>query len=233
MRKIGLIILTFIICIDIYSQINKGNLLISIDGNYIKKNSENGVTSNHNLTNGKYLDLGFSAGHFLSNRLVLGVGLDYIREKEIRYNQTYNFNLYVQKEQMTIKSNTLMPNVYCAYYYPITNRLYVSSKIKLAYGKLRTEYSTLIASKSSIGIELGATNQYFGSALGVDYRSEDEYSIAGVYPELNYFISRKFCLNLGLGGIEYAMIDWNNDNSSLVINFNPCYWKVGLKLFLN
>jgi hypothetical protein len=52
----------------------------------------------------------------------------------------------------------------------------------------------------------------------------------GIYPALTYFISERFSLNLGLGGIAYSMINWKKDNSSWAINFNPNVWEFGVKV---
>jgi hypothetical protein len=51
-----------------------------------------------------------------------------------------------------------------------------------------------------------------------------------IIPELTYFISSRFGLSQGLGGIEYSMLDWETDNSSRIINFNPVNWRFGIKV---
>jgi len=51
-----------------------------------------------------------------------------------------------------------------------------------------------------------------------------------IIPELTYFISSRFGLCLGLGGIEYSMLDWETDNSSRIINFNTVNWRFEIKV---
>jgi hypothetical protein len=148
MKNIGFFILTFMLSVNLYSQINKGNLIIALDGNYSKRYSEFGVTANKHVTTGKYLDAGISLGYSVSKRFILGVGLDYLIIDEMRYNLINDIGSHVQAEVMTIKSHVFLPNVFCSYYYSITDRFYFSPRVKLSYGKIKTEGETTIAQAS-------------------------------------------------------------------------------------
>jgi hypothetical protein len=35
-----------------------------------------------------------------------------------------------------------------------------------------------------------------------------------------------------MGGIEYSVVDWKNDNSRWVVNLNPMRWRLGLNFKL-
>lgn len=72
-----LLLLLFLFALNSYSQIEKGNIIISLEGNYSNTSSENGVTTNLTETDGKYLEIGSSIGLFLSDRFVAGFGFDY------------------------------------------------------------------------------------------------------------------------------------------------------------
>ncbi|MCZ4695608.1 hypothetical protein [Ancylomarina euxinus] len=113
--------------LNLFSQTDKGKTIISIDGNYIKSTTENGVTQNQNVTQGKYLDVGASIGCFITNRFIAGFGLDYSWEKEVRTNNLM-INKYYQTERTNIKSKALLSNIFLGYYYPIADR-YMSTPI--------------------------------------------------------------------------------------------------------
>jgi hypothetical protein len=192
----------------------------------MKTTSENGVTTNQNDTQGKYLSIGGSVGFFLTNRLIAGVGLDYNWGKEIRYN-LLSFNGFTQAEETFVKSKIFLPNFYLGYYYPITNKLFFNTNLKFSYGKLKSEVNT-----SYGGYSTSNTSTSLSYITSVSQDSEYNYFSFKVSPELTYFISAGFGLYLGLGGIEYTAIDWKKDNSSWTVNFNPSYWRLGIKVKL-
>lgn len=131
MKREALIVLIIFSTLDLFAQFNKGDFIISADGNYIKTNIENGVTTNQNYTKGEYLNLGTSIGTFITNKLIVGVGLDYNWGKEARSNSLY-FNNFVQREIMIIKSNVILPNLYLGYYQRIIDKLYFSSTLRFS-----------------------------------------------------------------------------------------------------
>lgn len=232
MKKNLLTVLIVFSSLDLFSQIDKGNILISIDGNYVKMNIENGVTTNQNSTQGQYLSFGSAIGYFITNRFIAGVGLDYNWDKEIRYNSLYIYNKYAQAEEMTIKSKVFLPNLYLGYYFQIINKLYFNTNLKFSYGKVKSETSTIIEMSSNSGTaqlidSMGNLGSYL---MSKNSNYQNDYFTAKISPELTYFVSTKLSLNLGLGGIECSVVDWKNDNSNWTINFNPNYWKFGIKI---
>lgn len=76
---------------------------------------------------------------------------------------------------------------------------------------------------------LSGSNSYLN-----EYNKSDEVDIfsSSFYPELVYFIRPNIGLNIGMGGVEYTMLDWKTDNSNWVINFNPLQWRDGIKVNL-
>ncbi len=234
MKKNVLIVLIVLSTIDLFSQIEKGKIIVSIDGNYIKTNTENGVTSNQNVSQIKNLNIGTSVGYFITDRFVLGVGLDYYWNKESRTTEMM-INRFFQAEAMNVKSKAFLPNIYVGYYYPIINKLYVNANLKLSYGKIKSESNTLIAGNVYYpsGTLITIVDQYSSTYMNsYERNSEVDLFTAEILPELTYFISSKFGLCLGLGGLGYSMIDWETDNSSWTINFNPVNWRFGFKLRL-
>jgi len=218
--------------LHLFSQLQKGNTIIAIEGNYIKANTQSGVTTNISYTQGKYLNGGISAGYFITGKFVAGLGLDYTWNKETRYNTLY-FNNFYQQEQLSTKAHVILPNVYLAYYYQVVNKLYVSAGLKLNYGKIKSEYNTIYAGSGPFSDPSG-TNPAINLPYvkGASGNSETDYFSATVSPELMYFASRRIGLSLNLGGITYAMNDWKTDNSNVIFCFKPDYWKFGIKFKL-
>jgi hypothetical protein len=231
MKRSLLITALMVTTLNLFAQTNKGKVMVSVDGSYVKSTSENGVTNNQNVTQGKYLDIGASVGYFISNRFIVGLGLDYNQEKEKRAN-ILMINRYYQTERTNIKSNALLPNVFLGYYYPIVNRLYFNANLKLSYSKIKSEYDTFFTGDVYPSLTtFEPTDEYSSSyAMGQEGNSKVDFFSAEILPELTYFISSRFSFYLGLGGIGYSLLDWDSDNSNWAINFNPIYWKFGVKI---
>ena len=230
MKRNALIVLIVFSTMDLFSQINRGNTIMSFDGNYMKVNSENGVTTNRHSTQGQYLNVGPSIGYFITDRFVAGVGLDYYWEKEKRSNSMFINNEYVQMENMKIKSDALLPCLFAGYYYPINDKFYFSANLKISYGNIKTESHSLVATAKKMSVdelELIGSLPTVLTEQSANY--DNDYFSTKITPELTYFVSRKLGLNLGLGGIAYSLNDWESDNSSWAINFNPNYWRLGVK----
>lgn len=120
-RKLLLFAATILFAFNLFSQTEKGDIILSIDGNYSKSNTDYGVTKNQFATEGKHLDIGTSVGYFITSRLIAGIGLDYIWGKEDRANNLMIYDYY-QLENTTVKSKAFLPNIYLGYYYPIINK---------------------------------------------------------------------------------------------------------------
>ncbi|WP_010665329.1 hypothetical protein [Marinilabilia salmonicolor] len=229
MKKTVLIILLSISSLNLFSQLKKGETVVSLDGNYLKNNTENGVTSNHNASQIKNLNLGASVGYFIADRVELGVGLDYYWEKESRTNKLMIGDFY-QAEVMDLKSNAYLPNIYIGYYHSIIDKLYLSGKVKFGYGKIKSECSTLIAGRSNYPSESSYSPPPY-TTVSQDAYEADLFNVE-IIPELTWFISPKVGLSLGLGGVKHTMIDWESENSGWSVNFDPAYWNFGFKIRL-
>jgi len=231
MKRNALIILIVFSTLDVFSQLNKGDILISAEGNYTRTNFENGVTTNRDYTIGKYLHLGTSIGTFITDKLIIGVGLDYNWSNEKRMN-SLDFDNFMQVGQMEIKSHVILPTVFIGYYQRIIDRLYFNGTIRFSYGKVKSETQSVWAGMTNPDFTSGTTQ----SAVGVNYTrfsldtAESDYYSTEVCPELTYFVSPKVGLSLGLGGVKYSMTDGKVENSNWSVNFNPAYWNLGVKI---
>jgi len=232
MKKNVLIVLIAFSTLDLFSQIAKGKIIISVDGNYLQTTTESGVSTNQNLAKGKNLSVGTSVGYFITDRFIAGVGLDYYWNKESRRTELM-INRFFQAEDMNIKSKAFLPNIYLGYYYQIINKLYINTNLKFSYGKIKSDYTTLISGNVDYPNDtyIVLTDLYSPRYVkGYEGRSEVDFFSSILFPEVTYFISSNFSLCLGLGGLEYSMTDWKTDNSNWRINFNPVYWRFGIKM---
>ena len=231
MKKIVLFAFMAMISTNLFSQMEKGSLTFLLDGHYMKTSSSAGVSTNYTATDGDYVSFAPSVAYGLTNHLTIGIGVDYERDKEERYNHLY-FNHFAQAEMMHIKSKALLPSLYLGYHHPLTNKLFIGSTMKFSYGEVKTSYQTTYAGVEELTVidELNeAPNIYVRS---IESETKTDYFRVRLYPELTYFLSERFGLLLGLGGIEYSLHDWEQDTSSWQVNFNPSYWRLGFKLNL-
>jgi hypothetical protein len=145
MKKNGLLIVMAFLSIHVFGQVGKGDVFISVNGNFNKSASTNGVTTNELSTNGKYLELGPSVEYLFTDHLAFGVGVDYQWSKETTSSEIFlrfpdtNF---VHYQLMDTKSQVFLPNVFLKHYISITNKLYFNTNLQFNYGKAKSEYKT-------------------------------------------------------------------------------------------
>jgi hypothetical protein len=234
MRRNIILIGIILFSLDSFGQIAKDKVIISMNGNFMKINTESGVKTNEFSTKGQYVNLGTSIGVFLSDHFIMGVSVNYNWGKETRMNKLIYGNNLLQIEQLEIRSNILLPGVFFGYYVPIVGKFYFNTNMVLNCGKVNSDYERLFAQRTTyfstdssyIYID---NNHVSGGSSG---SSSTYYFSAQICPELSYFISSKFGLSMGLGGIEYSLTDWKSENSAFAVNFNPAYWKLGVKFIL-
>ncbi len=234
MKKSFVFTLVLIYGLNLFSQINKGGILISIDGNYLKSNTNSGVLSNQYSVQGKYLELNASAGIFVSDNFIVGIGLEYNLQKETRDYTTYLVN-YLQDAELQVNSHILSPEIFFGYYFPITSRLFINTNLSAAYGTIRTDLHYM-----SIDMAIDTSGQYQSSigSIGRIVREskssrEYDYFVSRLCPEILYSFTDKWIGFISLGGIEYSITQWNMKSSTWNINFNPNYWRVGVKFKIN
>ncbi|MCK9312271.1 MAG: hypothetical protein M0P26_08350 [Bacteroidales bacterium] len=232
MKKLVLSILIIFSTFDMFAQMEKGDIIISVSGNYIKTTTEDGGYTNQNATQGKYLNFSPSIGTLTKDNTIAGLGLDYYWTKEKRFN-SIRFNGFLQNEVMNAKSKVILPYFYIGYYYHIISKLYLNANFKMGCGVIKSEMNTDYVGTREYDGSSDLTSFDFETYVnGAESSSDYDYFCTNIYPEITYFVSTRLGLCLGIGGIEYSMIDWKKDNSSWIVNFNPNYWKFGIKVKL-
>lgn len=229
MQKHFLLILILFATVQVSAQISKNDFILSFSGNYHKSNDEIGVTTNNVYNQSKQLSLGASFQYFISDRTAIGFGLEYQKLTDFRKSRLL-FNECFQVEELDIDSRIFLPSIYFTHYYPIVDKLYISPVLRLGYGQLKSDLSSEYASRSNL---LSAEFYPAESVSGAfEDSSDDDYLMVDLTPQLNYFFSNGFGLSLGLGGIHYAMINGDSDNSQWLVSFDPSYWTFGFKMKL-
>lgn len=235
MKKNVLLILITMLTINIFGQIGKGDVFISVNGNYSKNYSGSGVTTNEFNTSGKYLELGSTVEYFLTDRLSAGFGIDYQWSKETKRNELFlkfpDIN-YAHYQLMYSKSNVFLPNIFLKHYIPINSKLYFNTNLQLSYGNINSEYLTSVLDINRYNVDGAGYNMedYPTFMNGSSKQTEIDFLAAELGPELTYFITPKFIGCLSMGGVEYGMYDLDIDNSVWTVNFNPVYWKIGFRI---
>jgi hypothetical protein len=231
MKRVFLIVIMAFTSAHLFSQDNKGAIILALDGSYMKTPVENGVLSNMNTVQGQNLDMGMSLGFGIKSHLLVGMGLDYKWNKEVRDN-IININILSQEEVMNVKSHALIPNAFLSYYFTIIDRLFFSTKFKLGYGKINTDVSSMnVNTVNSAGLDTSVIKAYQSAITMKEYKntSSDDFASAEIIPSLTYIMSGKFMIYLAFGGIEYSVENWKFERSKWLINFNPAYWSFGIK----
>jgi hypothetical protein len=232
MKRTAFILLIIFSTIRLFAQIGKGDMIISLNGSYFQTNTGQGVSTNYMSTYGKYLSVGTSFEYLVTEKFVVGFGLDFNYNKELVLSRLFLFDSYMQQDLMEYKSKALVPDFYIGYYQQIVNKLFFNASFIVSYAKYHTEYIGNIASRRDLTSDSLAT--YFSYTLSIfDEYVEDEikndFLSARLCPEIIYFINENFGIYIDLGEISYSIIDWESDNSIWMINFNPNHWKLGVK----
>jgi hypothetical protein len=236
MTRIAFSILISFSTFGLFAQIEKGSMIISLNGSYLQTNTGEGVTKNYMNTQGKYLSVGTSFEYLINGKFAVGLGLDYKNNKELVSSIFLFSDLYLQYEKIEYKTKAFVPNFYLSYYQQLVKNLYFNASFKISYSKYYTEYEGDIISASRYVITNDTSSTRFSfpdtlSALDEFIEKEAKFDFFGVRicPEIIYFINKNIGLYIDLGEISYSVIDWETEKSLWLVDFNPYHWKLGVK----
>ncbi|MFT3739225.1 MAG: hypothetical protein QM786_10745 [Breznakibacter sp.] len=230
MAKNLLIMLLVLSSVPLWGQENGQRVWVLTELNYAEKTSATGVFSNRVSTDGKYFDGGALLVWGLNGHFNLGVGLDYVHEKETRFGEVYVGDR-LTSEQMDLKSHAWMPKMRAGYEHDVSGRLKMGASLLCRYGQLVTSSSSLIVNSQDVSNgESLEDNGTEVTVAGIDAKERMDYFNIRIAPDITYKLTERFGVNLSVGGIDYALMDWDGNNSSWTVNFNPSSWRLGVKI---
>lgn len=219
------------------AQTESGKLLISSTVNYSHYNNEsssNGSAVYPGYMDAKYRGYSFNlspqAGFFIADNLAIGfdfgVGTSSQKDTRTEYSSTYNTFLYYNAK---VTNKTVNVGPFVRYYKMLGEKAGLYSQLSGGYqrqiGKQNSEYT-------------GDTNR------NDTYETKTTGGYASLIPGFVYFPSKKFGIDLAMGGFNFNRTKSKTHNdfawqesskstvSSLAANFGIQYLSVGASLYL-
>jgi len=223
--------------IYLYGQVNENGFVIRLNGNYNETttsnmlqyvNVYNAVTKNGNVS--------LSTGYIIHQHWLFGLDFEYNHNKTttegmLLERSSSGANVFL--EQGKVSLNMYGGIFYTSYYLPIYRNLYFTPGFYLSYGAIKGNYSGLTISASSYPTDsswqlISSQDQSGTSLYSYGNKISSCYFYMQLSPELTWFFSKHFGLNIQMGGLGINVVDFDWSNSSKQINFNPSFWKLGI-----
>jgi len=208
-----------------YGQEIENNFIFRLDGNYNEVNTNN-MLQNINAYSAvsKNGNVSLSAGYKHRNWL-FGLGFEYSQSKTTaigksvyKQHDAQPFEITAFGERNEITLNMYGGVLYTSYYLPIYRNLYFTPGFFLGYGCIKGDYRGAVELTLS-NFSISNSGYYEGEI------SPNNYFYMQLSPELTWFFSNHFGLNLQMGGLGINAVD---SDWSKQINFNPSFWKLGI-----
>lgn len=231
MRKIISLFFVLFASISVSSQISKGDYSILVIGNYSKGSNSNGVSTNSFSSFGEIVNASISVEKFRTSNYYIGIGIDFQWGNDNVYNYLASKN-FTQFENMNVKAYAIIPSLKYGYYLPIADNLFFNVSTDIGFGLKGSYYiSDYQNYQHSNG---GTLAQTITPTENLTWRDQKDYMDFRLLlsPEINYFLTDNFGLCLHFGGLNYSILDWNKDLSSLNLNINPNNWRLGIRFVL-
>jgi hypothetical protein len=235
MKKTILLINCIFAIVCSYGQVSDNGLVIRLDGNYSETSNSN-LLQSVNSYSAASKEGGFllSAGYKYRN-WVWGLGFEYTRSKTEAQGQLFESGEVLETvfaEQSAITLNAYGAALYVSRYVPIWRNLYFTPGFYLGYGRVNGDYSGTVISVTipAATVELSViTNPII---RGYAQSNDVPYFYTQLSPELTWFFSDHFGVNLQMGGLGITVVDSDWKNSAKQVNFNPSLWKLGIVIKL-
>lgn len=236
--KLTIILFTFLFTTFLlHSQIKRGDNIISLNGMYTKNTTQDGVIGNSMTANNHHLSLGATFTSYITNHLLLGFGLDYISQKDIRtselvLNDGHDVNSQIMRyEVLNLKSTAPLPFLLVGYNMNVTNRLNFNTNLKINYGRMSTNTTdqTIYQQFPIFNSQTVLVSNVLLPNITSVSKNKNSFAAASIIPEMTYFFTNQIGLSVALGGIQYSITDWKTSKSDFWINLSPNTWLVGLK----
>ncbi|MDR1610337.1 MAG: hypothetical protein LBS08_02365 [Candidatus Symbiothrix sp.] len=221
-----------------YGQVSDNGLVIRLDGNYNETSNSN-LLQSVNSYSAASKEGGFllSAGYKYRN-WVWGLGFEYTRSKTEALGQLFEFTEEALEaafaEQSAVTLNAYGGALYVSRYVPIWRNLYFTPGFYLGYGRVNGDYSGTVISIATIPVPAyaGLSSVTKPIVRGYEQSNDVPYFYTQLSPELTWFFSDHFGVNLQTGGLGITVVDSDWENSAKQVNFNPSLWKLGIVIKL-
>jgi len=221
-----------------YGQISENGFVFRLDGTYNESVTNNALAYNYNGAKGKNGGVLLSMG-IMSKHWLFGVGFEYNHNKIEAGGTFYKPTEPIRTlsiEQSNVKLNMYGGVLYVSHYVPVLRNLYFTPGFYVGYGVIKGDHSGIFASKVEYPFHIEDPDKYHSSSTSASFFEYYQQDISMPYfymqlsPELTWFFSNHFGLNLQMGGFRFDVLDSDLKNSTKQINFNPSFWKLGMLL---
>lgn len=235
--KFILLVILFHLTFMAKAQVAKGDLIIDATGSYVKTVNSSGVSmSNYtnNLYNGQ---VGLSAGLAVSSSVIIGLGVDYVYDKNITVYKSFTYentsNLYstnyIYNEVYKGAAKVWTPHIFMDYLVPVTNKWQFSMRLNAGYGFASIHNKSTGVHTQSFYF-YGPENYHIEepppSYISFNDKPKTHYFEASLQPTISYFITPKIGVRLALGGVQFMLPESSEDYWN--ISFSPINWQYGL-----
>jgi hypothetical protein len=216
-----------------FSQIEKGSIVLGTDIGGYKIATVSGVYSNTTAKEEKQFTFGLSADYFLSNAFSLGLGFSYLNDKEDGRNIIL-VNMNQEVSYYTSVTKGFVSSLRLGYSKKLFNNFYFKGLFAINYGLAKRETETQYFGCECIipGLVAPANCVNIPEIKYLEQNTETDYISALFQPEFHYYFNKTIGISIGIGGIEYGIVDWNTEYDYWVINFKPNNWTLGLNISL-
>ena len=249
MKKIySLIILLAVFYSCASAQFKKGSIYIDGTVNYNKGDLKFG--NNNFSTNSGVFTISPGIGYFLTNNLVIGVGLDFQSYKSnsslTRTDSTFNADKSLSSSRSVntttaVKWSQMLPSIFVKYFVPVSSKLGFYVNARYSRGLLKDKsLITQNVSTDTLGVKTTSSNSI------VSKKPSIQSSNLNISAGMHYLVTDKFGLDVNFGGLNYSstpVIHTYNDitfSPELVwgtqkatnFNINPRAWSLGVFFLL-
>jgi hypothetical protein len=230
MNRTILSAICFLAGIYLHGQVNSNGFVLRFGGNYNETTASNALRSVIGY-NAKTKDgsMSLSAG-YLYKRWLFDLGFEYTHNKTEASGQfaalsESSASMFV--EQGTISLNSHGGLLSTNYFIPVLHNLYFTPGFYLGFGAINGNNSGITASQTLPVVSGDWTLQKASPAYLQEYdvKISSNYFYMRLSPELTWFFTDHFGLNVQMGGLGINNVDsgWNKQ-----ISFNPALWTFGI-----
>lgn len=205
-------LLLFFITFHAEAQIEKGLFSIGVSSPEIWKRGTPDDNSRYFKKGNRSSGINLNGQYFFTKNFSAEIGLNYT--KNIVSDANTSNNLPIETETVNKTRGVLIG---ANYYYPVRKNLYLKASINYIFYKLNTRYSIL--------------DPYSNYNPFERFNDSDKYQSLNINAGLVYFLSKKFSLDLKLGGL--TRYNYGNGYSDTQLNFRPYNWSIGLSYYPN